>query len=383
MGVKKLKNGKWQIDYYVKGERKRESYPNKTIAELALKKRKIEIAEGRFLDKKKEEKVKFQEFARTFIEVYSKPNKRSWTRDELSIKNLEKFFKGKYLSEITPYHLENYKKERIARVAPATVNRELCCLKTIYNKAIEWGKAKENPVRKVKFLKEHNEKVRFFEKEEIKKIVDNAPEPLRFIFIVALNTGMRLGEVISLEWRDIDINNRLIYVRDSKSGESRDIPMTKSLYNMLFDLKIKNEMMNDYPSLLFPRVKKFWVSHKFTELLKGLGIEDSSFHTIRHTAASYLAMMGINLKVIQEILGHKTFRMTLRYAHLSKSFKKEAMDAYDSQMDTFWTLNEKETKTEEDIVPYKALENKYLETTSRGGGMADATDLKSVGDHSS
>jgi hypothetical protein len=107
MGKKKLESGNWQIDYYFEGRRKRETFPSKYLAELALKKRKIEIAEGRFLDKKKDNKIKFEELARAFIEVYAKPNKKSWERDELSISHLAKAFNGKRIGDITVYDVEN------------------------------------------------------------------------------------------------------------------------------------------------------------------------------------------------------------------------------------------------------------------------------------
>ncbi|MCD6219046.1 tyrosine-type recombinase/integrase [Candidatus Calescamantes bacterium] len=229
MGVfKKGKN--WYIDYYYQGRRIREKVgPSKSLAELALKKRKIEIAEGKFLDKRKKERIRFRDFAKEFLEVYSKPNKRSWKRDEISIKHLSKFFGGKYLSEITPYDIENYKKERIQKVSPSTVNRELTCLKTIFNKAIQWEKIDGNPVRKVRLYKENNQRVRYLTQEEIRKLINNAQEPLKSIIILALNTGMRQGEIMNLKWQDIDLENRVIYVKETKSGEKREVPINKVL----------------------------------------------------------------------------------------------------------------------------------------------------------
>jgi len=115
MGV--LKKGKsWYIDYYVQGRRKREKIgPSKAQARVVLQKRKVEIAEEKFLDIQRHQKVKFEEMARSYVETYAKYNKRSWWRDEISLKHL-------------------------------------------FTKAVEWGKTDKNPAKKVKLLREEKER---------------------------------------------------------------------------------------------------------------------------------------------------------------------------------------------------------------------------------
>ena len=109
MGI--FKKGKsWYIDYYIQGRRKREKIgPSKAQARVVLEKRKVQIAEKKFLDVQSHEKVKFEEMAKTYIDAYSKPNKRSFRRDEISLKNLTSFFGGKYLHEITSLDIEKYR----------------------------------------------------------------------------------------------------------------------------------------------------------------------------------------------------------------------------------------------------------------------------------
>jgi integrase len=365
MAIRQLQSGKFQITFYVEGRKKRESYPNKTLAKQALYKRKVEIAEGRFLDKKKDGKVRFEEFARTFIDVYAKPNKKSWERDELSIRHLTKRFGGKTLMNITIYDVENYKKERSKEASPATVNRELACLKTIFNKAIEWEKTEYNPVKKVKLFREDNKRWRYLEKDEINKILENANEPLKSIIIVALNTGMRQGEIIKLKWLDVDLSNRLIYIRteNAKSGVGRELPMNEILYDLFFSLRMQNEMSAEPSTCLFT-CKQEWVKHKFHELMAELGIKDFRFHDLRHTFASHLAMMGVNIKTIQELLGHQTFQMTLRYAHLSKDHKRGVLDAYGKQMDTFWTPADRHEVDRAGGMGYNPLTDKGLQESA-------------------
>ena len=110
--------------------------------------------------------MKFEEVGRLFLENYSRPNKRSWRREEVSA---------------------------------ATVNRELSGLRNMYNRAIEWEMAQKNPIKGVKFFREDEGRVRFLEKEEIKRLHDTCPSYLKSIVAVAVCTGMRKGEIPSLK----------------------------------------------------------------------------------------------------------------------------------------------------------------------------------------
>ena len=111
---KSKRDGNWWIDYYFQGRRKREKVgPNKREAETVLGKRKAQIREGKFFDIQRNEKIKFGDFAKIYLESYSKPNKKAWQRDEASIKHLKRSFGGKYLFEISSLDIENYKRKRI------------------------------------------------------------------------------------------------------------------------------------------------------------------------------------------------------------------------------------------------------------------------------
>jgi hypothetical protein len=154
-----FKRGSWWIDYRVDGKRHRKKIgPNKTLAENVFAKTKAQIAENRYLDIKKEHKVKFEELSTSYMELYAKVNKKSWHSDTGRINALSKHFSGKYLHEITPMAIEKYKSERTKEVSKATVNRDLACLKCMFTNAIKWGKATENPVKKVKLFKENNKR---------------------------------------------------------------------------------------------------------------------------------------------------------------------------------------------------------------------------------
>ena len=343
MGI--YKRGKtWYIDYYDQyGRRHRERVgPSKRQAEQALAKRKIEVTENKFLDKKKQEKIKFKDFTLEFIEYYSKPNKRSWKRDTQLVNNLTAFLEDKHLHEITPFDIEKYKKERVKKVTPATVNRELSCLRNIYNRAIQWGKATRNPVKGVKFFKESEGRLRYLEQNEISRLLQECPYYLKPIVIVALNTGMRLGEILNLKWQDLDFNQKFIYIENSKNGEKREVPMNNFLLKMMAQLK-ETSNHGDYIFSHKDGSPLKGVYRSFKSACKRAGIKNFRFHDLRHTFASHLVMNGVDLKTVQELMGHKSFSMTLRYAHLSPDHKRKAIEDLGNRMQkvvTIWSQKE-------------------------------------------
>src|SRR5262249_50098801 len=119
---------------------------------------------------------------------------------------------------------------------PATCNRYLASLKTTFSYAILNGKAKHNPVKAVKMAKENNIRVRWLTQEEEARLFALLPARYRSMVIVALHTGLRKTEQLSLEWNDIDFHQQQIKVRKSKSGKSRIIPMTQSVTEALLEL---------------------------------------------------------------------------------------------------------------------------------------------------
>ena len=131
------RNKIYYIDYYADGVRRREKVgPDRRMAEQALAKRISQVAEGKFFEITKDEKIGFKDFSALYYENHSKVNKKSWWSDEYRIVLLNTYFGEKYLNQITALDVEKFKADRIKSVAPATVNRELALLKGIFSKAI-------------------------------------------------------------------------------------------------------------------------------------------------------------------------------------------------------------------------------------------------------
>ena len=328
----------YYIDYYDgRGRRVREKVgTSKRLAEIALQKRKVQIAENRFLDIKKKPKITLKELIELYLKEYAEPNKKSYSTEIFRANNLLSYFGENELAvEITPLDIEKYKSYRKDKVKTSTVNREIAFLKHVYTKGIEWGKVYDNPVKKVKLFKEDNRRLRFLSQDEIIRLLNFAQGQMKAIIITALNTGMRLSEILNLKWRDVDFDTGFITILNSKSGEKREIPISntlaESLRNVIRHIGSEYVFNNKYGK----PVKD--IRGSFKKALKLACITDFRFHDLRHTFASHLVMKGTDLMTVQELLGHKTLEMTMRYSHLSPDHKRKAMQ----NIDTIWTQENK------------------------------------------
>jgi len=231
---------------------------------------------------------------------------------------------------------DNISGVRAVLVKPATVNRDLACLSHMFTMAIRWEKATANPCHRVIRLLEDNRRARFLSQEEIGRLMEAAARSdvqyFRPIIVMALNTTMRLGEILNLRWEDLDLGAGMIHILKSKSGKGREIPMSDQLRDEFS--RIPRLLGSEY---VFPGktgeplkvIKRSW--HK---ALRGAQIKDVTFHTLRHTAASYLVMCGIDIRTVQDILGHADIRMTMRYAHLSPAHKSAAVQKLGNLLET-------------------------------------------------
>jgi len=259
---------------------------------------------------------------------YAKTNHLSWKSDRSRLKTLVHFW-GPHtqLDQISTRQIERFKASRLVRVKSSTLNREISLLKRLLNVAIEWGHLYENPARQIKPLREDNRRLRYLIKEEIDRLETAASRHLRPIIILAVNTGMRKGEIFNLKRSYVDLKNRFIEVIKSKNGEKRVIPINKTLLEALHQLPRRI----DSPYVLPGKEGKKRTDCKksFRTAMKKAEIEDFCFHDLRHTFASHLVMAGVPLLTVAELLGHKNIEMTKRYSHLSPNHKAAAVRLLD------------------------------------------------------
>ncbi len=327
MGIFRI-GKKWYVDYYYEGRRIRKVVGSKKDAENALTAVKADILRGEYRFKR-ESKIKLEDFAREYIK-YAKVNKKSWKSDQNSLNRLIPFFKGIPLSKITPRHIEEYKRGRIEEVKPASVNRELACLKVIFSLAMKWKIVNDNPVKEIKFFTEQKIEMRILDKEEIDRLIHCACGHLKSVITLAINTGMRKGEILNLKWNDIDFEKHFIIIKESKSGRSRKIPMNLSAINALRRIERESEYV-----FFNPKTKKCFrdIKTAFKSACRRAGIENLRFHDLRHTAATYMVTGGVDLVTVAEILGHADIKMTMRYAHPTPENKRKAVNVLNAIFD--------------------------------------------------
>lgn len=267
--------------------------------------------------------IKLKELMDKYID-YCKSNNRQSTfeKKKFNVVNLLRHFVDIPLSRITPEQIEQYKDKRLAKVSPATVNRDLSTLKHALNLAVRWGYLESSPATSVVKLKEPKGRLRYLTREEADALIGECSNELRPIVITALHTGMRLGEILSLEWEDVDLKRSQIKIFDTKNNDFRVVPMNETLYNTLLKLNPKRGRV--FLSRLGAPYKH--VRKNFKRALRRVRIKDFKFHDLRHTFASWLAMEGIPLSTIGKLMGHKTPHMTMRYAHLSQDYLQDVVE---------------------------------------------------------
>ena len=174
------------------------------------------------------------------------------------------------------------------------------------------------------FFAEPEGRLRFLEREEIRTLINNCDARLRSIVTLAINTGMRRGEILSLKWQDVDFKRNVITLLDTKNGKSRRLPMNAVVVSVLEKIERRPGSVHVFCYEDGQRV--YDVRKSFAASLRKSGIINFRFHDLRHTFASQLVMARVDLNTVRELMGHKDITMTLRYSHLAPSHKQRAVD---------------------------------------------------------
>lgn len=273
-------------------------------------------------------------------------------------------FMGLKLQDINTWHVEKWRSNKLKNAKPATVNRDTDALRACLNKAVAWGLIDKNPMAGIKRKKVDNSIVRFLsdaEESALRQALDERQDEqrqarnsandwrlerglpimpdltdktftdhLKPLLLLVINTGLRRGEALSLQWEDIDLERGILTVRaqNAKSGKTRHLPLNKEAAAMLAALKEQRSgvdyVFHDKGGNKLTGIKTSWKN-----LLKKAGISGFRFHDLRHHFASRLVMAGVDLNTVRELLGHSDYKMTLRYAHLAPEHKREAVSRLD------------------------------------------------------
>jgi integrase len=308
-------SGIWWIRYRENGVLHREKVGRKSDAIALYQKRKSEIRAGAKLpENMRRASIRFGQLADD-IRRYSEKHHRDQSHITSRLKRILPDFANRLADQIKPEEIDAW----IARntETPATANRYRAVFSLIFREALRNGKVTGNPARLVRLRHEDNGRVRFLtddEEQRLRKAITKLfPEHLSEL-IIALGTGMRLSEQYSLTWEQIDFTRKEIYLERTKNGSARTIPMNGDVVQAFEVLKEMDSPISR-SSRVFPlHSPRYW----FASALADAKIEKYRWHDNRHTFCSRLAMRGENMKVIQQLAGHKTIQMSARYAHLGE-----------------------------------------------------------------
>lgn len=333
----------WQIDYYdPTGNRIRKTFKKKKEAEAEHDKRVTLIREDRYLDVKREYRCTLTELCAKYADAYR--NQKSFRNAKARyLENFKDFFGAdRLVGEITRHDLityQNHLKEKPVTVrfkkgvevarklrTDAAVNREFSCLHHLFSEAVAWGLAERSPFDggKAIKLKENNQRLRFLSDDEITALLDACPEHLKPIVSCAILTGMRRGEMLALKWEQA--RNGFIYLSKTKTNEARQIPVSDALAAIFKDIRGREGLRSEHVFTFRGGAIQDNFKKAFNAAVKRAGLVDFHFHDLRHTFASQVLLSGGTLKDVQELLGHKTMTMTLRYSHLTQEHKRQAVN---------------------------------------------------------
>ncbi|KAA3656670.1 MAG: site-specific integrase [Calditrichaeota bacterium] len=324
MGIRKHPNSPfWHFKFTVNGTTVTGSTKtkNKTLARQIYAAKRTDFLRGKN-DIPKIEKISLPELATLFLK-WSQANKKSYARDRILVNHLIKFFGKRNCDDISSFDVERYKTYRIRKVSPSTVNREIACLSRMYTLGKSWQKVYTNPVKSVQKFKEPKKSFRWWSEDEIEKVLNACQtDYMKAIVLVGINTGMRIDEILNLQWNDIDFQEKYITIQESKNGEYRKVRMNAMAIDAINSMRKRGKYVFSHRN--GKRIKR--INRGFSNLVTRAKIAHSTPHVMRHTFASHLTMLGVDPHTIMELGGWKSLDMVLRYSHLAPEHKQHAVD---------------------------------------------------------
>lgn len=241
------------------------------------------------------------------------------------------------LEDVSELAIAGFKRDRGAKRAPATVNRELQTLRHFFTCAVEWGWTDTRP--KIRLLKEAPGRVRWLSDAERTKLYAELPARFKRVVLAAALCGQRLGNVIALTRDRVDLQHRTLSIPKTKSGKRHDVPISDALAVVVKEALADRDARageGEAPTHVFlSRFKRPYtssgVSGLFRKVCERAGVTNFRFHDLRHDFATRVRRAGHGLDVVQELLGHSSPVMTARYAHIGVSELHRAVEAASGQ----------------------------------------------------
>ncbi len=312
------------------------TFPTRTEAKDWGKCREAEIREHRHFPTAAPERHTMREMIERYIKDVLPQKKPATVTAQTRQLNRWKAELGEYrISDVTPPLIiekrdkllgeDTFRKKKRSN---ASVCRHLAALSHCYTIAIkEWQWANDNPVRKVSKPREPRGRTRFLSTEERVRLLTECKESrcecLYTVVVLALSTGMRRNEIMSLRWADVSLERGELTLNETKSGEIRVVPLVGLAHDLMKERartrRIDTKLC--FPAPLYSKnpSKPYDIQSAWDWAVERAKLEDFRFHDLRHSTASYLAMQGKSLTEVGALLGHKQPQTTARYSHLART----------------------------------------------------------------
>jgi len=350
VSVRRRKDGRWLYDITIKRNGVVQLREKKGGHATARAAREAETARrAALLDGAPAASVKAVTFSELSTEVLvlhaSVNNKASELASKKSIfaQHLVPYFGETPIDAIGRREIAGYKAAKLKPVngeglAPKTVNNHLTVLGKSLALAVEWGRLRTAP--KMGFLRVPEPTITFLTFEEAPLLLDGADVGAwRAMILLGLRAGLRQGEILALRWPNVDLVRGALHVREAiwrgivgtpKGGRSREVPLSDELRAALRELPSRFAGGLVFPAEGGRHLRKNECKWPLWRACKTAALRRVGWHVLRHTFASHLVMRGVSLKAVQELLGHKDIKMTMRYAHLAPGITRDAVALLDS-----------------------------------------------------
>jgi integrase len=250
------------------------------------------------------------------------PTHKGQQAEQYRLGNLKRHFGDMRVTDLTSKEVAKYRDIRLKQVSPASLKRELTILSQALTTASkDWGiTLPQNPVQMISLPKANKVRTRRLEVGEEKKLLQTSNQKLQRIIILALETGMRRGEILNIKRSHIDFNKSVLLIPTTKTDTPRTIPLSTNAVTVLrAQLRASQSGYEGVIPLHEPTVFDYrprGLSGEFLKLCRRKGIDNLHFHDLRHEATSRLFEKGLNPVEVATITGHKDTRMLMRYTHL-------------------------------------------------------------------
>lgn len=372
MSIYKKRNKYW-VDIRHNRERYRRPSPDNSYsgakAYEAMLRQKLARGEDVIEEKEiKKEIPSFEEFVdkwyKTYVVINNKASEQK--QKDLMIKvHLKPFFKQTPLDKITTIMIEEFKsKKQKYGLANKSINNLLGILGKCLRTAQDWEIIEKLP--KIKPLKNSMKEIKYLNENDYNKLLEVAKDKgiIYEMILFSLRAGVRVGELIALDWKDIDFEKRMVVIQRNyvdgilgtpKNHKFRAIYLAQDIYDILLSRRKKEGIV--FPDKDGNYYSRFSCRRRLNTLCKKAQIEQVNWHALRHSFASQLVTNGISLKAIQELLGHSDLKMVQRYAHLESSTLRDAIETLEPKKETIHfnfghhmdTISEKKEKKRRDF----------------------------------